>query len=162
MNLRATALARRIVLGGLCSVDRQECLCHGFLPLCLERSGPETSQMQRAETSSWIRYAWVRRWGSVLRSKDSRYGFGALALWPKPVPGSATLGLGAGVLCCGLKTRATLWCYGSVVETSSWLRYTWARRWGSVLRSKDSRYGFGALALWPKPWGSGVIVSSGL
>ncbi|WP_162071487.1 hypothetical protein [Lentimonas sp. CC4] len=70
---------------------------------------------------------------------------------PKPVPGSATLGLGAGVLCCGLKTRATLWCYGSVVETSSWLRYAWARCWGCVLRSKDSRYGFGALARWPKP-----------
>ncbi|CAA6691359.1 Unannotated [Lentimonas sp. CC19] len=114
------------------------------------------------ETSSWIRYTWARCWGSVLRSKDSRYGFGALARWSKPVPGSATLGFGAGVLCCGLKIRATLWCYGSVVETSSWLRYTWARRWGSVLRSKDSRYGFGALALWPKPWGSGVIVSSGL
>ncbi|WP_162071486.1 hypothetical protein [Lentimonas sp. CC4] len=51
----------------------------------------------------------------MLRSKDSRYGFGALARWPKPVPGSATLGLGAGVVCCGLKTRATalvLWLGG--------------------------------------------------
>ncbi|WP_206753999.1 hypothetical protein, partial [Lentimonas sp. CC8] len=61
-----------------------ESSCLGFVPLCLERSGRETSQMQRAETSSWIRYAWARRWGSVLRSKDSRYGFGALARWPKP------------------------------------------------------------------------------
>ncbi|CAA6692429.1 MULTISPECIES: hypothetical protein, partial [unclassified Lentimonas] len=43
-----------------------------------ERSGRETLQMQRAETSSWIRYTWVRCWGSVLRSKDSRY---ALVLW---------------------------------------------------------------------------------
>ncbi|WP_162071445.1 hypothetical protein [Lentimonas sp. CC4] len=34
---------------------------------------------------------------------------------PKPVPGSATLGFGAGVLCCGLKTGATalvLWLGG--------------------------------------------------
>ncbi|WP_162071480.1 hypothetical protein [Lentimonas sp. CC4] len=101
--------------------------------------------MQRAETSSWVRYAWGRRWGSVLRSKDSRYGFGALARWPKPVPGSATLWLGAGVLCCGLKTRATALVLGAVVETSSWLRYTLARCLGSVLRSKDSRYGWGSV-----------------
>ncbi|WP_162071488.1 hypothetical protein [Lentimonas sp. CC4] len=34
--------------------------------------------MQRAETSSWVRYTWVRRWGSVLQSKDPRYGFGSV------------------------------------------------------------------------------------
>ncbi|CAA6677688.1 Unannotated [Lentimonas sp. CC4] len=152
---------------------------------CLTESRSAQSQrIRRGFLLIYLWFSWSPLHGAVFPRKAPTKGILKAVVWalclcalsvagvrlrrcngPKPVPGSATLGVGAGVLCCGLKTRATalvLWLgagvlccglktratalvLGAVVETSSWLRYTLARCLGSVLRSKDSRYGWGSV-----------------